>query len=130
MSEEIYKQQIIDRYQSPRHQGELSHPTFEASLSNPLCGDQLHIQVMVNNHQVQGMTWQGEGCAISLAAADLLADKVVHLQVDQVQNLTPADMLSLLGIKLKPSREKCATLALDCVKAGLDKAELSSKRKA
>ena len=119
MSQEIYKQQIIDRYQSPRHRGEMAQPSVEASVANSLCGDQLQVRLLVENDRVRDVSWTGEGCAISLAAADLLADKLVDLSTDQVLGLTKQDVFNLLGIELKPSREKCALLGLECVQQSL-----------
>ena len=109
MSQEIYKQQIIDRYQSPRHKGEITSPSAEASVVNSLCGDQLQVQLLVENDQIRDVRWTGEGCAISLAAADLLADTLLDLRTDQALGLTKQDVFDLLGIELKPSREKCAS---------------------
>ena len=119
MSQEIYKQQIIDRYQSPRHKGAIATPSAEASVVNSLCGDQLQVQLLVENDQIRDVRWTGEGCAISLAAADLLADTLLDLRTDQALGLTKQDVFDLLGIELKPSREKCALLGWECVQQSL-----------
>jgi nitrogen fixation NifU-like protein len=88
---------------------------MEAEVVNSLCGDQLRVMLAVEQNQVQAMKWQGEGCAISLAAADLLAEKITHMNLDQVRKLVKQDIFELLGTNLKPSREKCALLGLECV---------------
>lgn len=119
MSEEVYKQQILNRYHNPKYKGQLAQPTIEVSLANPLCGDKIQWQINIQDELIQDLAWQGEGCAISLVAADLLAEKVSHMSPDQVVQITNQDMIKQLDIELKPSREKCATLALDCLKKGL-----------
>ena len=119
MSQEIYKQQIIDRYQSPRHRGEMVNPSAEAAAANSLCGDRLRLQLLVENDQILGVKWTGEGCAISLAAVDLLADRLLNLRIDQALGLTKQDVVDLLGIELKTSREKCALLGWECVQQSL-----------
>ena len=116
MSEELYKQRIIDRYQQPQFQGKLERPTMDVSESNPLCGDWLRFQLHVAGNRVDEIRWQGEGCAISLASADLLSERIKGLSLDDINQITEDDVIQMLGIELKPSRMKCTILSLHCIK--------------
>jgi nitrogen fixation protein NifU and related proteins len=115
MSEEMYKQQIIERYRQPRFKGVLGQVSADVAETNPLCGDAIRFQLFINDGVIAGVAWQGEGCAISLAAADLLAELVMGKTREEIGLITAEDMVKLLGIEIKPSRMKCATLPLVCL---------------
>jgi len=119
MEDDIYKQQIVERFQKPKFKGELSTPVMESTETNPLCGDWVRFQLQDKNGKIVEAAWQGEGCAISLASADLLAEKLIDMSADDVLQITEEDILAMLGIELKPSRIKCAVLPMICVKKGM-----------
>ena len=120
MSEDIYKQYIIDRYHQPLHRGNLELVTLKAEEVNSLCGDKIMFQIYIDGNVIMDASWLGEGCAISLAAADMLVDLVKGKTRDEVLGIADNDVFSMLGVELKPSREKCALLCLASVKKALD----------
>lgn len=119
MPDEIYRQIIIDRYHQPKFRGELPDATFVSKESNPLCGDTLDIGLKIEDGKISGVAWNGDGCAISQAAADLLSEQLIGKTVDDILKLTNDDMLHVLGVDLGPARLKCATLGLVTVKKAL-----------
>ena len=117
--DDFYRELIIDRYQDPHFRGELNPNDITFEDSNPLCGDELRIDLRVNeNDQIVEAAFSGRGCAISLASADMLLEYVQGKSLEDVKGLSKDDILELLGIELGPVRLKCALLSLKVLKAG------------
>jgi len=117
--DDFYREIIIDRYQNPHFRGELDPHDISFEDSNPLCGDELRIDVVLNGDQrVTDARFSGRGCAISLASADLLLESIQGKTLEEIKQLTKEDVLDLLGIELGPVRLKCALLSLKVLKAG------------
>ena len=117
--DDFYREVIIDRYQNPQYKGELDPHDITFEDSNPLCGDELRIDVVLNgDERIQDAKFSGRGCAISLASADLLLESIQGKTLDEVKQLGKEDILELLGIELGPVRLKCALLSLKVLKAG------------
>ena len=92
--------------------------TFEDD--NPLCGDHIRIDLRVDaENRISEVAFDGHGCAISQASADLLAESVLGKSIDEVKQVGKQDILDLLGIELGPVRLKCALLSLKVLKAGV-----------
>jgi nitrogen fixation NifU-like protein len=118
--DDMYREQIIDRYKNPRSRGTLDPHDFTYEDDNPLCGDRIRIDVRVDaQDRVTAAAFSGQGCAISQAAADLLTEAVVGKTLDEVKQISKDDILELLGIELGPVRLKCALLPLKVLKAGV-----------
>lgn len=117
--DDFYREIIIDRYQNPHHRGELDPHDITFEDSNPLCGDEIRIDVRVNgDNRVEDAKFSGRGCAISQASADLLLEYIQGKSLEEVKSLSKEDVLELLGIELGPVRLKCALLSLKVLKAG------------
>ncbi|MEN6300282.1 MAG: Fe-S cluster assembly sulfur transfer protein SufU [Anaerolineaceae bacterium] len=118
--DDLYREVIIDRYKNPQYRGQLDPHDFSFEDENPLCGDQLRIDVVVDeNNRVKQALFSGHGCAISQASADLLMEKIQGKTLEEVKQLNKQDILDLLGIELSPVRLKCALLSLKVLKAGV-----------
>lgn len=117
--DDFYRELILDHYKNPRHKGKLEPNDFSYEDSNPLCGDQVRIDVRLDADQrVNEVAFTGRGCAISQASASLLTESIVGKSLAEVKQLTREDVLELLGIELTPARLKCAMLSLKVLKAG------------
>ncbi len=118
--DDLYREQIIDRYKNPRHRGELDPHDYSYEDDNPLCGDRIRIDVRVDgDERVTEATFSGVGCAISQASADLLTESIVGKSLAEVRRISKDDILEMLGIELGPVRLKCALLSLKVLKAGV-----------
>jgi nitrogen fixation protein NifU and related proteins len=118
--DDLYREIIIERYKSPQYRGMLDPHDISFEDENPLCGDQLRIDLRVDeSDMITEAAFSGHGCAISQASADLLLEYVVGKQLDEVRHLSKQDVLDLLGIELGPVRLKCALLSLKVLKAGV-----------
>jgi nitrogen fixation NifU-like protein len=117
--DDFYREHIIDRYQNPHFRGELNPNDITFEDSNPLCGDELRIDLRINEDgQIVEAAFSGRGCAISLASADMLLEFVQGKSLEEVKRLSKEDILELLGIELGPVRLKCALLSLKVLKSG------------
>jgi nitrogen fixation NifU-like protein len=118
--DDFYREVIIDRYQNPHFKGELDPHDITFEDSNPLCGDEIRIDVVLNgDERVTDARFSGRGCAISQASADLLLESIQGKSIDEIKVLAKEDVLDLLGIELGPVRLKCALLPLKVLKAGV-----------
>ena len=117
--DDLYREIIIDRYKNPLHRGTLEPHDITFEDENPLCGDQIRIDIRLDeNNHVEEALFDGHGCAISQASADLLIESVQGKSLDEIKALTKEDILEMLGIQLSPVRMKCALLSLKVLKAG------------
>lgn len=118
--DDLYREVIIDRYKNPHHRGSLNPHDIAYEDDNPLCGDHIRIEIKLGkNDQILDAVFDGHGCSISQASADLLIDYLIGKSVAEARELTKQDILDMLGIELGPVRLKCALLSLKVVKAGL-----------
>lgn len=118
--DDLYRELIIDRYKNPHFRGTLDPHDITFEDDNPLCGDHIRIDLRVNeDNRVSDVAFDGHGCAISQATADLLAESVVGKTLDEVKQISKQDILDMLGIELGPVRLKCALLSLKVLKAGV-----------
>ena len=108
----IYREHILDHYQNPRNYGRLSSPSATADESNPVCGDQVHVEVGIRNGVVDEMRFEGGGCAISMAAASILSELIRGKTAVDPALPTDAEMLAEIAVPLSPTRTKCGLLAL------------------
>ncbi|MBN2386088.1 MAG: SUF system NifU family Fe-S cluster assembly protein [Anaerolineales bacterium] len=118
--EDLYREIIIDRYKNPQHRGHLDPHDIQFEDDNPLCGDHIEVTLRTDGDgRITEAAFDGKGCAISQASADLLMESVVGKSLEQVKSLGRQDLLDLLGIELGPVRLKCALLSLKVLKAGV-----------
>ncbi|MFV1949815.1 MAG: Fe-S cluster assembly sulfur transfer protein SufU [Anaerolineales bacterium] len=118
--DDFYRELIIERYKSPQFKGELDPNDISYEDDNPACGDHIQIDVRLDENQlVTEAMFSGEGCAISLASADLLLESIIGKSLEEVKQLAKEDILEMLGIELGPVRLKCALLPLKVLKAGV-----------
>jgi nitrogen fixation NifU-like protein len=117
MDDELYREYILEHYKRPHNWGELEHPDLEFSDLNPLCGDELTVQIKVGEDgTVKDVRFNGHGCAISQAAASMASDEVKGMKVDDLLRLDRSFVLDLLGIDISATRMKCALLSLKVLK--------------
>lgn len=117
--DDLYREIIIERYKQPLYRGDLDPHDISFEDENPLCGDQIRIDLRIGDNQtVVEAAFSGHGCAISQASADLLIESVIGKTLDEVKQISKQDILDLLGIELGPVRLKCALLPLKVIKAG------------
>ncbi len=118
--DDLYRDLIIDHYKNPQYRGHLDPNDIHFEDDNPLCGDHIEVTLRVDEKgKVSDGRFDGRGCAISQASADLLIESIIGKPLEEVKALNKQDVLDLLGIELGPVRLKCALLSLKVLKAGV-----------
>ncbi|HEX4562908.1 MAG TPA: iron-sulfur cluster assembly scaffold protein [Solirubrobacteraceae bacterium] len=117
--DDLYRDYILDHYKHPRNFGELEPHDLEARELNPLCGDELGVQIRVKDGRIDELRFQGHGCAISQAAASIASEELRGMPLDEAAALEADWMLDLLGIPVSATRRKCALLNLKVVRGAV-----------
>ena len=118
-AQEMYTEVILDYYNNPKNFGKLDNPDIKFKDVNPSCGDEIEIETKIKNGKIEEIKFNGKGCAISLATAELLLEKLKGKTINEAKEITKEDVLELLKITLSPLRLKCALLSLKVFKYGL-----------
>jgi nitrogen fixation NifU-like protein len=115
--DDLYREQILEHYKRPHNFGELGAPDLEFEDNNPLCGDELRVQLTLDSERrISEVAFAGHGCAISQAAASLVSDEIKGMPIDELLRLDRSFVLELLGIDISATRMKCALLSLKVLK--------------
>ncbi|MEK6953395.1 MAG: Fe-S cluster assembly sulfur transfer protein SufU [Candidatus Micrarchaeota archaeon] len=120
---DIYRENVLDHYRNPRNFGKMDNPDAKFHDSNPLCGDEIEIQLKISGGKVTEVKFQGQGCAISQASASILTEKLIGMSLEDAMKLEKEQITEWLGTDLTPSRLKCALLSLMVAKAAIDEFE-------
>jgi nitrogen fixation NifU-like protein len=134
--EDLYQQIILDHYRRPRHRGALAAPSVEVDHQNPLCGDQLHLAVRLEDGRIAEIAHSGDGCSISQASASMMSEAVLghtqeealgmvehfrlmmHREAEADEDVL-GDAIALEGVAKYPVRVKCALLGWMALKDAL-----------
>jgi nitrogen fixation NifU-like protein len=123
--EQMYRELILDHYKNPRQHGHLEHADVSAEGMNPLCGDEVSVEVAFDEdgETIRDVRFEGRGCAISQASTSMLMEMVKGRKASDVASMPKEELLDEVGIPLTPVRLKCAILGLGVLKLALHKAK-------
>ncbi|MCH7484195.1 MAG: SUF system NifU family Fe-S cluster assembly protein [Chloroflexi bacterium] len=137
--DELYRDIIIDHYRNPRHRGHLTAPSASHEGLNPLCGDEVTVEVVVDGGTLAEIAYSGSGCSISQSAASMMTEAVAGKSVAETRRLIGdftammrgeesvdaealGDLEAMSGVRKFPVRIKCATLAWHTLAEALEEA--------
>ena len=135
--DELYREIILDHYRNPRHRGSLVSPSATHEGLNPLCGDEVTVELLVDGGRVADVAYKGSGCSISQSSASMMTDAIYGKPLEEVKRLKDGftammrgeddidpeslgDLEALSGVRKFPVRVKCATLAWHTLEEALD----------
>ena len=143
---DLYQEIILDHGKNPRNLGKFDNYNKDAKGNNPLCGDNVHVYLRLNeNKKVEDISFEGHGCAISMASASIMTDMVRGKEEKEVKEIITdflgmikekdslennilnddekTKLMSLSGVKQYPMRVKCATLSWHTLTSALDNSD-------
>jgi len=116
--DDLYREEILSHYKRPHNWGEMESPDLEFEDTNPLCGDEQHVYIVLGaDGLVTEVSFEGKGCAISTAATSMLTEELAGKTREELLRLDKDYVLELLGIDISATRMKCALLGLKIVKS-------------
>jgi len=141
---QLYQDIILEHGKSPRNLGKCEGYSHEAKGYNPLCGDRVHVYLKLDNgKKVENLTFEGDGCAISLASASIMTELVKGKSIEETKEIMDAfldmvkntseiqsnhldedqktKLMSLSGVKQFPMRVKCATLSWHTLNSAMER---------
>lgn len=120
---------LVDYYQNPRNRGPLPDADIHVTGGNPGCSDRVEMYAKVGpDGRVSEVTFEGEGCTISMAAASYVTELTTGLTLDEIEALSFETLIDELGREVVMTRPTCATVGLGTLKQGVH--ELNMRRKA
>ena len=129
MDEQLYRETLLEVFRNPENRGKIDSPDLEAKAVNPLCGDEVLLQIRLSDKQlIKKAVFSGNGCAISQASASLLAKHIEGKKLIETQKLDVSDILELIGINPTPARLKCALLSLEVLMEAIKNGSKSKSR--
>ncbi|WP_049983133.1 Fe-S cluster assembly sulfur transfer protein SufU [Halorubrum sp. BV1] len=120
LGSDMYRQQILDHYKNPRNYGELEDPDVTHVGENPSCGDTIRMEIDLDDagDAIEAVRFTGDGCAISMASASMLSERLHGMSVAELDALDTDDITEMLGVDISPMRVKCAVLGRQVAQDG------------
>lgn len=120
MEESLYMENILDHSKHPRNAGRIEDANLRALELNPSCGDSIELFITLDAcERAADVKFEGKGCAVSMASASLLTERIKGRPLADVMSIGEKDILELLGIEVGPMRMKCAMLSIRTLKSAL-----------
>jgi len=136
--DELYREIILDHYRNPRNRGSLEEPSISGEGDNPLCGDEVKLDLTIQGDRIAAVRFVGRGCSISQASASMLTQAIMGLSLDEAESLfetfkgmmyssdqvdpeSLGDLEALQGVRKFPVRVKCATMAWNVLQEALER---------
>jgi len=136
--DDLYRRVIMDHYKTPRNRGSIESEAVSIELNNPTCGDKITLQLLIDDDQVKDAKFIGDGCSISLSSASMMTDAVKGKSLDEALKIAEdfsglmkgqdvefeyEDIEALSGVNKFPARIKCATLAWNALRKGIEQSK-------
>ena len=135
--DELYGEIVLGHYHKPRNRGSLKAPSASAEMANVFCGDEVKLDVAIQDSRITAVRFLGRGCSISQASASMLTQAIMGLSLEEVEALFESfkgmmygsdevdpeslgDLEALQGVRKFPVRVKCATLAWNVLQEALE----------
>jgi len=136
--DDLYREIILDHYRRPRNRGSLPEATYRLEGVNPVCGDEIHLDLEIEDGRIAAIAFDGQGCSISQSSASMLTDQLKGRTIDEADRIRKkfkamlmegaepdpeiGDLEALQGVAKFPVRVKCALLSWNVLQGGLQQA--------
>jgi nitrogen fixation NifU-like protein len=116
MEKSLYKEELLEIYSEKPNYGKLKNKTHELKLRNPICDDEITLELKIKNGKIIDAKFYGVNCFVTTVSSSVLTEKIKGMKVEDALKLTKKDIDEWLGIKITPGRIRCELLALDALK--------------
>lgn len=113
-----YREEVIDHARQPRNRGEVKGASHQARAVNASCGDEMEISMKVEEGKIERIAFEGEGCALAIAAASMLTEEVKGRKLEEVEKIG-REVVERLEKEVSPGRLRCVRLAGEALKKAL-----------
>jgi len=140
--DDLYREIILDHYRRPRNRGELTAATQRVEGVNPVCGDEIHLDLEIEDGTIQDVSFWGSGCSISQSSASMLTDRLKGCSIEEAERVMAkvramlmegaapdaeiGDLEALEGVAKLPVRVKCALLSWNVLQEGIRQASTAA----
>ncbi|NIK76904.1 nitrogen fixation NifU-like protein [Paenibacillus castaneae] len=134
--DDLYRRVIMDHYKNPRNRGTMNEESVTINLNNPTCGDRISLQLQMEEGKVADAKFSGEGCSISMSSASMMTEAIKGKTFDEALSMAEKfsalmkgepvefdeyeELDALSGVNKFPARIKCATLAWNALRKGIE----------
>lgn len=108
--QDLYQEELMDIFKNPHNKGKIKNPSVVVSKKNPMCGDELTLELDIKNNIVRDAKFEGSACSVSVISSSILTDYLIGKKLTEIKKLTKEDLLKLINLNLTTSRVACATL--------------------
>jgi nitrogen fixation NifU-like protein len=116
---DMYGEIILDHFKNPKNKGLIEGADIAGEDLNPLCGDKVKISIVSKDGKVEKFGFEGEGCAISVASTSILGEKLVGMELSDLEKMENEELLEMIEVPISAGRIKCAMLGLSCIKKAI-----------
>jgi nitrogen fixation NifU-like protein len=121
MDDSLYREELMEIYKNSKNRGSLRSPSVSVSEKNPMCGDELTVQLNVENGVITEAKFDGMACAVSIISSEIFLNSLEGKSLEYAESLTKDELLEMVGLNLTTSRIKCASLVLEATKNAIKK---------
>lgn len=117
---DLFRDELMDIYKNPMNQGQIDDHTHRSEGRNPMCGDEVNLQLKIADGKIKDAKFNGSACSVSIISSALLTEHIIGKTVEEAKKITKEDLLDMIGLNLTTSRVKCATLVLSALQGALE----------
>lgn len=123
MDDNLYREELMEVYKNPSNKGKITNPTVAVYHKNPACGDEVNLELLVENGVIKDAKFNGSACMVSIVSSSKLTEAIIGKTLAEAKKLSKEELLGLIGLNLTTSRIRCATLSLEAMQTAIQKYE-------
>lgn len=112
---DLYREELMEHYKTPNNRGRLAKPDIHVRQVNPMCGDEIDLDLVIKDGKITDVGFEGQACSVSVVSSSYLTEHIKGLSLEEVKKIDKDELLKMLDLNLSTSRVKCATLILEAL---------------
>lgn len=127
--QDLYQEELMDIFKNPHNRGKLAGATVSSSKKNPMCGDNLSLDLQIEDGVIKDAKFDGSACSVSVISASIMTDFLIGKKLSEVRKITKDDLLKMINLNLTTSRVACATLIFTALEDAIKNMKKEKKKK-